>query len=174
MRLFNMRTKSYRIITFKEKYFSFDGRIDCKEYMLRSLWVLFVSFVFSIYMLAFIVLAGLHSFASIMILPILYWSIAGISWLSLTWRRLQDLNYSGRYSIALYILGFIPFMNIISFSLSVPLMFKKGDTGPNEYGNDPAEEKIIGRDCTEQYIFWPAFILLVIFLIYNFFPTSLF
>lgn len=51
--------------------------------------------------------------------------------LSLTSRRLHDVDKKGIYAIAL----FIPVINLVIFYFC----FKKGDEGPNQYGNEPVE-----------------------------------
>ena len=45
-------------------------------------------------------------------------------------RRLHDFNKSGWWSI----LTLVPFLNVI---LALVLIFKKGQTGENHYGEDP-------------------------------------
>ena len=60
----------------------------------------------------------------------------------LTWpvcvRRFHDLNHTGWFIVFFWLIGFIPFLNWISWLIEVILLgFVDGTIGPNNYGKDP-------------------------------------
>lgn len=85
--------------------------------------------------------------------------------IGIQWRRFQDLGYPGKYSIIFWLLAI--FLPIVGSFVAPVLMFKQGVNGPNQYGNDPNDEVIIGKDKVEFYLFWPAFIFIALFLAYQ-------
>ena len=107
--------KTYYIETIKDRYAKFDGRARRAEY-----W----------HFCLFNFLAGV--ILSIIFVP-LYWIYSVIVFLpglSLTIRRLHDIGKSG-WCLLLFC---IPIVNIIFVFL---WLCKAGDTGANQYGEDP-------------------------------------
>lgn len=116
----------YIIDCFTKKYTNFKDRAGRKEYI--CFITLFYAFMF----------AAVFFEKSLEKNSILYISIGLcgllfiIPWISVHVRRLHDLNRSGWW----FFLGtIIPFGIII---LLVILLFLKGTTGPNKYGEEPA------------------------------------
>lgn len=111
---------------FQEMFFSFDGRLNRKPYILRFLlrnaiiWCLgyLIGSLFAPDGTMFQILAFALTF------------IAALSCLSLYVRRLHDLDHGS----LMVLLAFIP---MISFFFAVYLMFFRGTIGPNSYGPDP-------------------------------------
>ncbi len=103
----------------REKYFSYEGRLNRERYILRSLAVGFVAAI--LMLMAFFIsekVATLINVAAIVIQIML-----GI-------RRTHDIGKPGGWMI----LVVVPIVNII---WGLVLIFKKGDTGANKYGPDP-------------------------------------
>lgn len=120
--------------SFFEKYFSTKGRLNRKAAILRNL---FISMVGSV----FIFILGLISGGSLMagdlsgaLIPFLLGLIVCIvmfySSLTINIRRCHDLDKSGLYIFATLLI--IP---------AFKLVFAKGTTGPNKYGQDPLAGK---------------------------------
>ena len=114
----------------KEDYFSFNGRINRKTFLIRNL-VLFLTIIaltllqifledFKTPSLSLIFFHFLLFFCCIFIL---------ISKASLNIRRFHDLNKSGWFTL----LGIIP---IISFFVMIYLYLFKGTVGSNKFGED--------------------------------------
>ncbi len=111
--------------TMQEKYFNFQGRLNRKRYILRSL---VLSIVTGILAAVFAALLG-DSILSLVVCAAI--SIAGfVAGLSLCVRRLHDLNRSGLF----WLLFFIP---IVDFFFAIYVIFFKGTEGDNQYGPDP-------------------------------------
>ena len=105
----------------KEKFFSYEGRLNRERYILRSLAVGFVTAILMFF--AFFIsekVATLINVAAIVIQIML-----GI-------RRTHDIGKSGWWMFLIV----VPLVNII---WGLVLIFKKGDNGMNEYGIDPLE-----------------------------------
>lgn len=121
--------------TFKEKYFSFDGRLNRQTYIVRGLLLLLIGFVMA---LAFGLVIGIFSNdptgKSAESIGNLVGIVIGLMSLSLTVRRCHDLDKSGWWAL----LCLIPFVNII---FSIYLLFFKGTDGANRYGEDPLRYK---------------------------------
>ncbi len=115
--------------TFKEKYFCFQGRLNRKPYILRSILLSIGSGIAAgILGVLLGVLLGdsLLSYVGCAVIS----AAAFLSALSLCVRRLHDLNRSG----LLWLLSFIP---VINFFLAIYVIFFKGTEGDNRYGPDP-------------------------------------
>lgn len=111
--------------TWKEKYFSFHGRLNRKHYILRSI-VLNIGSGMLAGILAVLLGDAVLSFVGCAAISVAVFFSA----LSLCVRRLHDLNRSG----FLFLLFFIP---VINFFLAIYLIFFKGTEGENRYGSDP-------------------------------------
>ncbi len=111
--------------TFKEKYFCFQGRLNRKPYILRSILLSIGSGIVAG------ILAVLLGDSLLSIMSCAAISVAAfLSALSLCVRRLHDLNRTG----LLWLLSFIP---VINFFLAIYVIFFKGTEGDNRYGPDP-------------------------------------
>ena len=109
--------------SWKEKLYSYQGRLNRKPFFLRGLALGVVQLILNVIIEA----AGDNAIILLVTLVIsLALSVAGIM---LGIRRMHDLDKPGRYVI----LGFIPFVNFYYLWL----VCKKGTTGPNQYGPDP-------------------------------------
>lgn len=126
--------------TWKEKYFSFQGRLNRKRYILRSIVnnlvshflnciLAVISFVFSgeSDIIHFTFYGEPDLLFGISIIVCILSFVAGVS---LSVRRLHDLNRSGFF----FLLFFIP---IVNFFLGIYIIFFKGTEGDNRYGSDP-------------------------------------
>ncbi len=111
--------------TFKEKYFCFQGRLNRKPYILRSILLSIGSGIVA-GILAVLLGDSLLSIMSCAAISVAAFFAA----LSLCVRRLHDLNRSG----LLWLLSFIP---VINFFLAIYVIFFKGTEGDNRYGPDP-------------------------------------
>ncbi|CAG0911317.1 unnamed protein product, partial [Cyprideis torosa] len=57
--------------------------------------------------------------------------------LAITVRRFHDRNMSGWWYLGFILLGFIPFINLISFIAFIVIMCLPGTKGENRFGVDP-------------------------------------
>lgn len=110
---------------FKEMFFSFDGRLNRKPYILRFLLRNVI-----IWCLGYIISTFVPAGTASQYLGYALTFIAALSCLSLFARRLHDLDHG----LLMIILAFIP---IIGFFFGLYLMFSRGTVGPNSYGPDP-------------------------------------
>ena len=111
--------------TLQEKYFNFQGRLNRKRYIWRSIVLSLVTCILAAVLAA---LLG-DSILSLVVCSVI--SIAGfVAGLSLCVRRLHDLNRSGLF----WLLFFIP---IVDFFFAIYVIFFKGTEGDNQYGPDP-------------------------------------
>jgi len=110
-----------------DKFFTIKGRGGRKEYIIKFCLIIII-FCFVSYTDKYIGTTGIYSF----IITLTYFFIVlvlFIQYFPLAIRRLHDLNASGWYVL----LTFAPFGQF----LILWLMFKKGTTGPNKYGDPP-------------------------------------
>lgn len=114
--------------TLKEKYLSFEGRLNRKRFIVRLIVILLIGLVITIpVMIIHSSLSELFRYFSIFIKILLLVPI-----LSLCIRRLHDLNRTGQWIVFSYAPLFCYFVIIYT-------TFFKGTTGPNKYGTDPLE-----------------------------------
>lgn len=104
--------------TIDKDFFSFEGRLNRKPYIIRLLIASFVSGAISSFVKS----------SEILFLGLL--GIAIWSSLSLGVRRAHDLNRTG------WIIAF-QFIPILNFVVGIYLLFFKGTEGTNKYGPDP-------------------------------------
>lgn len=129
--------------TVKENYANFDGRARRKEFWMFILcsWLigLALGIVSSILSVISSTLAGLiMGLSGLVSLALLIPSLAvGV-------RRLHDTGAPTWYII----LAFIPLANLYVLYL----MFKEGDTGPNEFGPDPKADGSEGPNPFDNFI----------------------
>jgi uncharacterized membrane protein YhaH (DUF805 family) len=114
-----------------KSFFSFEGRLNRLKYIINSLLVMMAVFVLTIASLAIMKVSPTLG----MILTILV-SVASF-WISfaLMAKRWHDMDKSAW----MIILSLIPILNIVAF---VVLLFFKGTTGSNRYGEDLLQENI--------------------------------
>ena len=67
----------------------------------------------------------------------LYFLAVFIPNISLSVRRLHDINLTGWIYLAVVIVGYIPIVGIISNIAMIVIGVVPGTKGPNEYGSDP-------------------------------------
>ena len=109
------------------KIFTLKGRSSRKEYIYKFI-ISFIFFILAVYTKDKCLEATIINIVYLGILIILI-DILIIQYFPLAIRRLHDLNASGWYIL----LMFVPFGQL----LILWLMFKKGTTGPNKYGDPP-------------------------------------
>ena len=131
-----MKNNSFFGIVLRD-YFSFNGRLNRKPYICRSIAATFVSIALAF--LLFFIFAGfplsrqykypeyvwLHVTLFILIFVLTIW--IGFS---LGVRRCHDVEKSGWWLL----LGLIPYINV---AWGLYLIFKRGTIGQNKYGDDP-------------------------------------
>ncbi len=173
--------KIERVITFREKYLSFSGRIGRKAYFMRSIYLLLLVFAYAWVPILCISLFGSNNWGRT-ILGFIFFGIFAfvkmIIFLCVDWRRFKDLNLPGACAIILLLIPFIAarFKTIspaIATSLIVIhlvifcfLLFKKGTVGENKYGPNPLNEKLIDKGYMEKLVFWPSFLITCAFVGY--------
>lgn len=129
--------------------FSFEGRISRGKYWLSSIF-------FVLLPLIFVIAAGFFIFGSIFIygfpgaaitspiwaasslLVIISFIIVTFIYLTTNIKRFHDRGKSGWWAL----IGFIPFLGF--WWILIECGFLKGDTGSNEYGQDPLEAVSVG------------------------------
>ena len=128
----------FQIDNIREMFFSWEGRLNRKAYILRCLTLGLI--MTAIYILLMVItfttaaaqmgndlpMMGAFGATYILYLPFI------ISGYLLAIRRLHDLNMSGFFCL----LNFVPLVNI---GLGLYLFFKKGTEGDNDYGSDPLD-----------------------------------
>ena len=114
----------------KNEYFCFEGRINRKFYITRSLIIAVVVMV-----LYFIIYAATTDIFGIMsdfgmMLTLIVQLVGTVAGISLNIRRFHDFNKSGWWILILM----VPFVNLY---FSIKLLCIRGDVGANNYGADP-------------------------------------
>ena len=126
----------FQIDNIREMFFSWEGRLNRKAYILRCLTLGLI--MTAIYILLMVIayttaaaqvgngipMMGAFSATYILYLPFI------ISGYLLAIRRLHDLDLSAFFIL----LSFVP---VVSFFFALYVIFKKGTEGPNSYGPDP-------------------------------------
>ena len=126
----------FQIDNIREMFFSWEGRLNRKPYILRCLALgLILTVVYILLMvIAFTTAAaqvgnGIPTMGAFSATYILYLPFI-ISGYLLAIRRLHDLDLSAFFIL----LSFVP---VVSFFFALYLIFKKGTEGSNAYGPDP-------------------------------------
>ena len=133
----------FQIDNIREMFFSWEGRLNRKPYILRclALGLIMMAIYILLMVIAFttaaaqmgngipmmgngIPMMGAFGATYILYLPFI------ISGYLLAIRRLHDLDLSAFFIL----LSFVP---VVSFFFALYLIFKKGTEGPNSYGPDP-------------------------------------
>ena len=156
----------WMLMPYRRLYPAIAGRSRRKEY-----WMFFLLNVIVYLVLLALILGvgGAASFADptdmgammagagvamvLLIVPFYIWAIlTGLASLAVTIRRLHDLNLSGWYLVAFYVVIIVAFITLaqagptllLSFMglvwlLSIVVMAWPGTKGPNKYGSDPTD-----------------------------------
>lgn len=78
--------------------------------------------------------------AMLLIVPFYIWALlTAVASFGVTIRRFHDLNLSGWVYLPFLVLGLVPLLNFLVWIAFIVVMCLKGTTGPNKYGNDPAD-----------------------------------
>ncbi len=116
-----------------QKYFTFQGRLNRRSYLLRNLILMALGMLFDT-ILSAIFDNPFHTEALSSLLGSLLNMLLSLpllaSSLSLSIRRLHDMDKSGWYCFILL----LPLFNLL---LGFCLIFFRGTTGANPYGEDP-------------------------------------
>ena len=115
--------------TIKEMFLTTQGRLNRKPYILRGLFLWILSLVTSGVMDVTSESDSLVMNLLSLVLFVLFIAL-GVATIMLVIRRWHDLGKSGWFTLLL----FIPLVNLF---VALYLWVKKGDEGPNEYGDDP-------------------------------------
>jgi uncharacterized membrane protein YhaH (DUF805 family) len=113
-----------------KKFFSFEDRISRMQFFLYSLCLI------PLYIFSYII--SLDSTYTALAFCFLISTICIVSSISLSVRRLNDLNLSGWLVLIQYIY-FIPVIKYFAIVFWLILMFVPGTFGGNSYGDDPLE-----------------------------------
>lgn len=121
------------IDTIKKDYLSFGGRLNRKAFIMRTLCITLIAVIIGLPILA--ILFSTQSETSLYFLYVLNLLFVWPS-LSLYIRRLHDLNRSAWWLL----LFLIP---IVSIGMAIYILFFKGTTGTNNFGEDPLEASVV-------------------------------
>ncbi len=129
-------TNEDKMALLKELYFSFEGRLNRKEFIVRNIILILGLFLIAIVLC---LLSGVffgydkEIFDTIFVLPLgVVEIIFGIAGWSVTARRCHDLNKSGWWQLIVA----IPLVNIL---FAVYVWGFRGTVGSNRYGDDPLQ-----------------------------------
>ncbi|MCL2022276.1 MAG: DUF805 domain-containing protein [Betaproteobacteria bacterium] len=129
--------------------FSFEGRLGRLRYFVWPMipWLIFFSIVMVgavLPMLDSVIEHGSldSALANIAIMKLLFLFVLSVPFLvfgiSVTVRRLHDLNLSGWWFLGLVLIGVIPFLgNLVNFLAWLAFLFWPGSAGENDYGSPP-------------------------------------
>jgi len=107
-----------------EQFFSFKGRLRRKTFAIRNLPLVIV------YVVATAIVKNSEDTVVLLITLLVIIIPGAIASISLTLRRLHDINLSGWF----YLINLIPIVNILFAFYEI---FKEGTVGPNQFGEDP-------------------------------------
>ncbi|MBX5012289.1 DUF805 domain-containing protein [Rhizobium lentis] len=130
----------------KQKYATFSGRASRSEY-----WWFMLFYVLMLFGLAFF--AGVLAFATssggvaspasyAVVICGLFILAIFLPLISLHVRRFHDRNISGWWYLALVILGFIPYVGLVTGLAIFVISVLPGTEGPNKFGADPLRPEI--------------------------------
>jgi uncharacterized membrane protein YhaH (DUF805 family) len=142
------------LMPYRKLYPAIAGRSSRREYWMFVLFNLIVLVVFAALFFAFaggaasldpsnlggaMIGAGM-GLLLLLFIPFYIWAlVTAAASLAVTVRRFHDLNLSGWIYVLFIVLGFIPFVNLLSFIALVVMMCLRGTQGPNKYGEDPTD-----------------------------------
>ena len=112
-----------------ENFFRWEGRLNRKPYILYSIGIWFLMLILNV---VADVLGDSRSSVALLVAFALYLAVLALCVPSvmLTIRRWHDLGKSGWFSLLLLV-------PLVNFVVGLYLWVKKGDDGPNQYGEDP-------------------------------------
>ena len=113
----------------REKFFSYQGRLNRKPFILRGLALGLASFVVAFVIVFICILIGISEDTAVIIAYLIcvpFW----ISGVMLSIKRWHDTNHSGWW----HLLSLVPIVNFYAIYM---LFFKKGTAGINRFGQDP-------------------------------------
>lgn len=111
----------------KDKFLSFQGRLNRKPYIIRGIIIGVISSLLSAILESSAGDSAIFAIIAIVAAVLIIW----VSF-SLGVRRWHDLNHSGWWML----LALIPVVNICA---TIYLIFARGTKGPNDYGDDPLD-----------------------------------
>ncbi|GMQ56311.1 DUF805 domain-containing protein [Vallitalea sediminicola] len=117
-------------------YFNFNGRLNRLRYFLYGIPLSIIMGLAYLITMNTIDDASITNTYIIMGIYFLILIICSISGLTLTVRRLHDLNKTG-WLVLIQFLSLIPVLRIISGIFGLYLLFARGTDGENEYGDNP-------------------------------------
>ncbi|MDL2281082.1 DUF805 domain-containing protein [Selenomonadales bacterium OttesenSCG-928-I06] len=117
----------------KNKFFSCEGRLNRKPYIIRIIILWLLSFIISSILYTTMQEQGII-LAFVLTLPLTLASI------SLGIRRLHDLNYRGWWLVGLLALCCIPVVQVLAIIPVLLLLCVRGTKGANKFGQDPLAE----------------------------------
>lgn len=125
----------------RDNYANFNGRARREEYWMFTLFHTII--ICALGIIGGVAFAAIDSMSLMVILICVYVLATFIPSLALTVRRLHDIGKSGWFLL----IQFIPYIGGI-----VLLVFtvKNGDTGTNQYGDDPKTENVEEIDDTRK------------------------
>jgi uncharacterized membrane protein YhaH (DUF805 family) len=132
----------------REKYATFSGRASRSEYWWYYLFYILVMTVLIIVGIGITAASGgVENGASSSVIAI---GVIGgllilatiIPTLALIVRRFHDRNMSGWWYLGLVVLGFIPYVNVISGIAVFVISVLPGTVGPNKFGPDPLRPEV--------------------------------
>ena len=137
---------------FTKKYFQFKGRANRKEYIVFSVFFLLIAKFLGLFIPDNFMSSNGDSidFSKIeypVYIILFFVLFLAIPSLSLTIRRLHDLNFSGWWTLFIFFICIliIPLysillggdINIVTYIIDIPLFIFKGTSGTNNYGEPP-------------------------------------
>ena len=123
---------------FLKMYFNFKGRLNRLRYFLFGIPLSIIVVLDYLIATNKLETASLTSTYVIMTIYFLILIICSISGLSLTVRRLHDLNLTGWLALIQF-LSLIPVLKIIPGILGLYILFAPGKNDGNYYGDDPLD-----------------------------------
>jgi uncharacterized membrane protein YhaH (DUF805 family) len=122
-----------------QKYFSFSGRINRKQFALRAAaaYIVVLAVIWFFYEpISTHTYDKINFFFYIPLIAVL-WGGVWFLYANIN-RRFHDIGRSGKWTVAMFISAKISLVYILFL---LYLLFKQGIIGPNEYGEDPLQEE---------------------------------
>ncbi|MBB3461477.1 DUF805 domain-containing protein [Rhizobium sp. BK377] len=132
----------------RQKYATFSGRAsrsECWWFQLFYWLVLLAIFIISILAPSGSRDAPAVTVAIITIVGGIFILAMFLPQVGLQVRRFHDRNISGWWYLALFIAGFVPYLNVISGLTIFVISVLRGTDGPNRFGPDPLHPEAIAE-----------------------------
>lgn len=110
-----------------DNYFTYKGRLARKPFIIRT--IIFYLIIALIYLLIAKYNLDEIIFSYVFIFPILWAIFANAN------RRFHDIGKSSKWTWMFFFSG--PILPIVQIAILIYLFVKKGQDGPNQYGDDP-------------------------------------